>query len=153
MSDIGTEMTLAEIVTIEAAAGSFELTEAAALRRQTLGAADDEATAELGHILAGYAPDDEEASAALSAVLDSLAAGEGKGGAVLVTGPPGSGKSHLLGTLLLLAGSDAARKLLARARGEYVAPLKVLHDSAPLLVVPVPLNEHRGRDELLEAIC
>jgi energy-coupling factor transporter ATP-binding protein EcfA2 len=155
-------MTLAEIVTIEAAAASFELSEAAALRRQALGdlspealakgEADDEATAELGRILGGYAPDDEEASAALSAVLDSLAAGEGKGGAVLITGPPGSGKSHLLGTLLLLAGSDAARKLLARARGEYVAPLKVLHDSAPLLVVPVPLNEHRGRDELLEDI-
>ena len=152
MSEVRREMTFAEIVTIEAAAGSFELSEAAALRRRTLGAPDDEATAELGHILAGYAPDDEEASAALSAVLDSLAAAEGKGGAVLITGPPGSGKSHLLGTLLLLAGSDAARKLLARARGEYVDPLKVLHDSAPLLVVPVPLNEHRGRDELLEDI-
>ena len=145
-------MTLAEIVTIEATTASFELTDMAALRRRALGEVDEQTANELQRVLAAYSPEDEEAATALHTVLESLTADDGKGDGFLVTGPAGSGKTHLLGTLLLLAGADPARRDLARRHNEFTPPLRVLHDSPPLLVVPVPLNEHRGRDELLEDI-
>ncbi len=145
-------MTLAEVVTIELAAGSFELTDAAALRRRALGEMDEESAGELRRVLAAYSSEDQEAATSLLTVLESVTGDDGKGDAFLVTGPAGSGKTHLLGTLLLLAGADAARRDLARRDDEFTAPLRALHDAAPLLLVPVPLNEHRGRDELLEDI-
>lgn len=145
-------MNLAELLTTEDLALGFELNDAAALRRELLGEPDDAALARLDAILAGYAGDDPEAQAALGAVLGSLARGDGKGDGFLLTGPAGSGKSHLLGTLLLLAGAGRARKRLARANQALSDPLRVIHEAAPLLVVPLPLDEHSGRDELLEDI-
>ncbi|HUS81583.1 MAG TPA: DUF6079 family protein [Armatimonadota bacterium] len=145
-------MTLAEIVTIEAPEGRWELTEAAGLLRRLLKEPDEEALALVRRHLASYAAEDAEATEVLRAVLASMAAGEGKGAGFLLTGPAGCGKSHLLGALVLLAGSDEARRSLARQRDDLTGPLRALHGAAPLLVVPVPLEEHRGHDELLEDI-
>lgn len=145
-------MNLAELLTTDDLALGFELNDAATLRRKLLGEPDEATLARLDAVLAGYAGDDPEAQAALDAVLESLARGDGKGDGFLLTGAAGSGKSHLLGTLLLLAGAGRARKRLARANQTFSEALRVIHEAAPLLVVPLPLNEHSGRDELLEDI-
>ncbi len=145
-------MTLTELITIEGLQDSFELTDAAALRRELLGDVSEAASRRLDEVLSAYTRDDPEVTAALDAILGSLARDDGKGDGFLVTGPAGSGKSHLLGTLLLLAGCDEARKPLARSHPRHADPLRVLHEAAPLLVVPLPLDEHSGREELLEDI-
>ncbi len=145
-------MTLAELITIEGLQESFELADAAALRRRLLRDPDESTLAVLDDVLSAYGADDPEADVALSAVLAGLTRGDGRGGGFLVTGPAGAGKSHLLGTLLLLAGSGRARKKLALAKTGLADELRILHESAPLLVVPLPLEEHSGRDELLEDV-
>ncbi|MGC9319437.1 MAG: hypothetical protein ACP5KN_15495 [Armatimonadota bacterium] len=146
-------MTLAELITIEGLEESFELSDAAALRRRLLTGEDEQALHRLDDVLSAYVRDDPEMQTALDALLGSLARGDGRGDGFLLTGPAGSGKTHLLGTLLLLAGCDGARKRLARRRRRWAEHLRVLHESAPLLVVPLPLEEHSGRDELLEDVC
>lgn len=146
-------MTLSELITIEGLQDSFELGDAALLLRSLItGEPVEEDIERLDAVLSAYQRDDPEALEALQPVLASLARADGQGDGFLITGPAGAGKSHLLGTLLLLAGGDVARRRLARRKTEYAESLRVLHESAPLLVVPVPLEEHRGRDELLEDI-
>ncbi|MEA3401744.1 MAG: hypothetical protein U9R79_10940 [Armatimonadota bacterium] len=145
-------MTLAELITIEGLEESFELTDTAALRWRLLTDRDEQVLHRLDEVLSVYVRDDPEVETALDALLGSLARADGKGDGFLVTGPAGSGKTHLLGTVLLLAGCDDARERLARRRTRWADDLRVLHESAPLLVVPVPLEEHSGRDELLEDI-
>lgn len=145
-------MNLAELLTIDALTLGFELNDAAALRRELLHDPDEAVLSRLDGILEGYTDDDPEAQEALSSVLRSLARGDGRGDGFLLTGPAGSGKSHLLGTLLLLAGVGRARKRLARMNRALAEPLRLIHEGAPLLVVPLPLDEHSGRDELLEDI-
>ncbi|MGI5818791.1 MAG: DUF6079 family protein [Armatimonadota bacterium] len=145
-------MTLSELITIEGLQDSFELSDAALLRRQLLGEPGVRTLERLDGLLSAYTREDPEVDEALAAVLNSFTRGDGKGDGFLLSGPAGAGKSHLLGTLLLLAGSDHARKRLARRKTEFADTLKVLHESPPLLVVPLPLEEHSGRDELLEDI-
>ncbi len=146
-------MTLSELISIEGLQDSFELSDAALLLHRLI--ADEPTGSDLERldaILSAYQCDDPEVLEALGRVLASLARADGEGDGFLISGPPGAGKSHLLGTILLLAGSDAARKRLARRKTDYADDLRVLHESAPMLVVPVPLEEHGGRDELLEDI-
>ncbi|MFO8079547.1 MAG: DUF6079 family protein [Armatimonadota bacterium] len=145
-------MTLSELITITGLQDSFELSDAALLRRQLLGEPGPVTIDRLEATLSAYTRDDPEIEEALSELLDSLARGDGKGDGFLISGPAGAGKTHLLGTLLLLAGSESARKRLARQKTQFADDLRVLHESAPLLVVPLPLEEHSGRDELLEDI-
>ncbi len=145
-------MTLAELITIQGLHDSFELTEAASLRRRLSHDPDDDTPARLDEVLSACAGDDPEVAAALDAVLGSLARGDGRGDGFVVTGPVGAGKTHLLGTILLLAGAGRARKRLARRQTRLAEPLRIVHEAAPLLVVPLPLEEHSGRDELLEDI-
>jgi hypothetical protein len=145
-------MTLAEILTIQTTESGAELTDTARLLRRLAAEPDEAALAEAEQYLKSYSPDDAEATEVLRAVLAGFTEGEGKGAGFLVTGPPGCGKSHLLGAVMLLAGADEARRTMAHQRSDLVRPLRALHDAPPLLVVPVPLEEHRGRDELLEDI-
>ncbi|MFW6156055.1 MAG: hypothetical protein ACOC7J_01945, partial [Armatimonadota bacterium] len=145
-------MTLSELITIKGLQDSFELSDAALLRRQLLGEPGPVTIDRLEAALSAYTRDDPEIEEALSELLGSLARADGKGDGFLISGPAGAGKTHLLGTLLLLAGSDHARKRLARQKTQFADDLKLLHESAPLLVVPLPLEEHSGRDELLEDI-
>ncbi|MCD6360779.1 MAG: hypothetical protein J7M38_07920, partial [Armatimonadetes bacterium] len=145
-------MTLAEILAIQIPETNCELSDIAALLRRLTLQPDEEALAGARRLLSSYHEEDEESSRILHQVLASVTAGEGKGEGMLLTGPAGSGKSHLLGALALLIGSDEARRIMARLRKDLVQPLKALHDAPPLLVVPIPLDEHRGQDELLEDI-
>lgn len=145
-------MTLSELIAIEGLQDSFELSDAALLRRQLIGEPGVATLGRIDGVLSAYTRDDPEVAEALTPILSSLARADGKGDGFLLSGPAGSGKSHLLGTLLLLTGSDDARKRLARQKTELADALRVLHESAPLLVVPLPLEEHSGRDELLEDI-
>ncbi|MGD9497341.1 MAG: DUF6079 family protein [Armatimonadota bacterium] len=145
-------MTLADLITTDALPASFELNDAASLRRRLLGELDADTAARLDAVLGAIPGEDPELSAALDAILGTLTRGDGRGDGLLVTGPAGSGKSHLLGTILLLAGAGRARKRLARLQPRLAVPLRALHEMAPLLIVPLPLEEHSGRDELLEDI-
>ncbi len=71
---------------------------------------------------------------------------------MLVQGPAGAGKSHLLIiTALLLEYAPVWTEFLA-AHPAYEDIHASLTAQRPLLVVPVPLAEHRGRDEHLEDI-
>lgn len=146
-------MTLSELITIEGLQESFELGDATLLLRRLLaGEPSQEDLDHLDAVLSAYQRDDAEVLEALGSVLTSLARSDGQGDGFLITGPAGAGKSHLLGTLLLLGACDVTRKRLARRKTDYAEALRVLHEAAPVLVVPVPLEEHSGRDELLEDI-
>ncbi|MFQ5809129.1 MAG: DUF6079 family protein, partial [Armatimonadota bacterium] len=70
----------------------------------------------------------------------------------LIDGVHGSGKTHLLSVLALLLESEVARSVFAQAHAEFRDVLARLDRQPPLLVVPVSLDEHRGRNELLEDI-
>lgn len=67
-------------------------------------AAGGACAAELDCLLGGYLLDDPETKAAFEAVCRSLGRPEPRGDAFLVAGVYGSGKSHLLAALALLAG-------------------------------------------------
>jgi|LSQX01.3.fsa_nt_gb energy-coupling factor transporter ATP-binding protein EcfA2 len=145
-------MTLSDLLTIEGLQDSFELDDAAAMRRRLLGEPDQAAVDRLDDILSAYTHDDPELLGTVGPMLERLSSGDGKGEGFLITGPAGAGKSHLLATLLLLAGAPDARKRLARRQRQFADHLKAIHEMAPLLVVPLPLEEHSGREELLEDI-
>ena len=92
-------MTLSERITIEGLEDSFELSDAALLRRQLIGEPGVKTLERLDAVLSTYARDDPEVDQALAPLLASLARDDGKGDGFLISGPAGAGKSHLLGTL------------------------------------------------------
>ncbi len=89
----------------------------------------------------------------MSAPADGGAPGPAGGGAgFLIDGVHGSGKTHFLSVLSLLLEYQAARDIFAGAHPEFGEVLARLGAEQPLLVVLIPLDEHRGRNELLEDI-
>ncbi|MFQ6097248.1 MAG: hypothetical protein ACE5O2_05920, partial [Armatimonadota bacterium] len=106
----------------------------------------------LRSLVGEYLVTDPTNAAAVRAVLQSLAQPAEGGGAFLIEAAPGAGKSHFLAVLALVLEYGVARQLFARSHPEFADLCSALARLGRLLVVPVGLDEHRGRSELLEDI-
>ncbi len=105
----------------------------------------------LGAIVAEFIVRDAANVAAVEALLSGLARPD-RGGGFLVSGAHGSGKTHLLAVLALLAEYAPARRAFAQTHAAFEVALAPLDEQRRTLVVPISLDEHRGRDEQLEDI-
>lgn len=126
-----------------------------AVARATVDQEGDELTdacrAALSPVIAQFIPDGRENDAALRAMLASLARPERHGGAFYLWGLAGTGKSHMLALLALLAESQAARDLFAQCHPSF-ADLCAKLPEAPPLVVMADLAAHRGQHDELEDV-
>lgn len=109
-------------------------------------------TQHLRSVVADYLVEAPENDLALRAVLSSLAGEADVGDGFLIAGPHGSGKSHLLVLLALLAEYAPAREAFVRSHPQYRDLLAQLDARQRLLVVPVSLDQHRGESERLEDV-
>jgi len=104
---------------------------------------------QLSELLESYvATKDDEAGQALAAIVDSLVAGTDEGSSIIVQGSSRSGKSHLLAAVALLLEHPAAWQIFLDSHPYFQA----IHQTSPMLVVPVTLAEHRGDQEHIEDI-
>ena len=94
---------------------------------------------------------DGSAAVALRTTLESVCRRDG-GAGLLIDGVHGSGKTHFLSVLALLLEYSEARHVFAEAHPDFRDLLDRLDRQPPILVVPVSLDQHRGRSELLEDI-
>jgi len=114
--------------------------------------ASRETEADLRALLELYFIDQADNRRAWEAALTSLARAEGPGRGFLISGAYGSGKSHMLAALSLLAEHPAAWNHFlrshpwARSFGRAFAPAR------RLLAVTVPLDNYRGSAHDLESI-
>ncbi|MCE5239895.1 hypothetical protein LLH23_15625 [bacterium] len=108
--------------------------------------------AQAGEIIEPYITPTDPASDPLYRFLKGIAGNGGRGAGLLVRGPRSSGKTHLLAVADLLLEYPRVRPLMAATHEGYEALLKSLERVDPLLVVPVPLQEHRAHDEHLEDV-
>ncbi|MBU0606570.1 MAG: hypothetical protein KKI08_01735 [Armatimonadetes bacterium] len=108
--------------------------------------------AQAGEIIEPYITPTDPAADPLYRFLKSIAGNGGRGAGLLVRGPRSSGKTHLLAITDLLLEYPRVRPLMAATHESYETVLKSLDRVDPLLVVPVPLEEHRAHDEHLEDI-
>lgn len=105
----------------------------------------------LDELLADYVSSEAEAVDPLRVLLNAVAANGERGGAFMVRGNAGTGKSHLLSVLALLLQHPAAWTVLLRSHPTY-GDLHPRLAGKRHLVVPIPLSEHRGHEEHLEDI-
>ncbi len=108
---------------------------------------------QLSDLLNNYvATEHDEAGQALQAIVELIVAGADEGSSIIVQGPARSGKSHLLAVIALLLEYPAAWQTFIDTHPYFQAIQQKLHQSLPMLVVPVSLAEHRGDQEHLEDI-
>jgi hypothetical protein len=105
-----------------------------------------------GEIIEEYITPLDPAADALYRFLKSVSSDGGRGAGLLIRGSRSSGKTHLLAVADLLLEYPQLRPLMAASHAPYEAVLNSLSRVDPLLVVPVPLHEHRAHDEHLEDI-
>jgi len=92
-------------------------------------------------LLAGYSLAEPETRAAFEAITRSLARDEARGDAFLVSGVYGSGKSHLLAAVMLLAGHP--RESWPHFLSSHPGYDRVVaRFGGPRLVVAIPLDEY-----------
>lgn len=103
-------------------------------------------------ILQGYVTPADPAADPLYGFLRGVARNGGRGGGFLVRGPRSAGKTHLLAVAALLLEYPRLRPLFAANHPGYQGLLSSLSALDPMIVVPVPLEEHRAHDEHLEDI-
>ena len=102
----------------------------------------------LGRLLAS----EGEFAAALQAILSGVIADPGRGFGMLLRGPAGAGKTHLMCAAgLLLEYPQVWPSFLGTHPGFGILADRVA-TARPIVVVPIPLAEHRGHDEHLEDI-
>jgi len=106
----------------------------------------------LRRVVDEYLVEAPENDAALRAVLGSLSRDVPSGDGFLISGAHGSGKTHLLALLALLAEYQPAREAFAHSHPQYDELLAQLGARRRLLVVPISLDQHRGESEHLEDI-
>ncbi len=106
---------------------------------------------QLTELLGQYVAAEAEPMDVLRVILTTIAANGERGGAFLVRGSGGSGKSHLLSAIALLLQSTPAWSVFVNAHPSYADLRQPLSDRH-YLVVPIPLAEHRGHDEHLEDV-
>lgn len=123
----------------------------AALDRETagysLGTQD-----QLRALLGGYVARDDETETALRLLLPALFGAVTTGQAAVVQGPARSGKSHLLALLALLGEYPGLWPFFLETHPQFTALYQTLRPEGKFLLVPVPLEEHRGQEERLENI-
>jgi hypothetical protein len=146
---------IADLIRTVALDRSLPLAQVAALRAR-LEQEGDHLTAEtqaaLQQLVGDYLLDGGESEAVLRQVIGSLARPERHGAAFYLHGMAGTGKSHTLGLVALLAESPAARKLFAERHPAFADVCAALDKAPPLLVVLVDLSAHRGHQEQLEDV-
>lgn len=103
-------------------------------------------------ILGGYVTAADPAADPLYRFLRSVAGNGGRGGGFLVRGPHRAGKTHLLAVAALLLEYPRLRPVFIASHPGYAGLLGSLGPLDPIIVVPVPLEEHRAHDEHLEDI-
>ncbi len=112
-----------------------------------------QAASQLSRLLDNYiAAGGDEAEQALSGILESVLSEGGQGSSILVQGPARSGKSHLLAAAVLLLDCPAAWPAFLSNHPQFEPLHRRIQQTHPVLVVPVPLDEHRGDQEHLEDI-
>jgi len=147
-------MKICDLISVHDAARAIDLASveqlAADLAREgadlTLGSAT-----QLAELLGEYVTAEEEPVDVLRVILGSIARNGERGGAFLVRGSGGSGKSHVLAAIALLLRHAAATSAFVDTHPSY-ADLRDRLRGRRYLVVPIPLAEHRGHDEHLEDI-
>ena len=150
-------MRIADLIEIDPLPPMVQLGEAAALRARLHregGRPDGPALRALRAWVGSYILDGGGNQAALTSILRTLCRRDAAGAAYLVRGMPGSGKTHLLGLLALLAEAGLRPEL----QPAWEALLEANPGAAPLrglrlprlLVVPVDLAAYRGQREELE---
>jgi hypothetical protein len=105
-----------------------------------------------GEIIEDYITPLDPAADALYRFLKGVSGNGGRGAGLLIRGPRSSGKSHLLAVADLLLEYPQLRPLMASSHAPYESLMNSLGRVDPLLVVPIPLHEHRASDEHLEDI-
>lgn len=108
--------------------------------------------ASAAEIIDSYITPDDPAADPLYRFLKSIAGNGGRGAGFLMRGPRSSGKTHLLALADLLLEYPRLRPMMMASHGGYEQVLGTLSRIDPILVVPVPLDEHRAHDEHLEDI-
>ena len=103
-------------------------------------------------IIESYLTAQDPAADPLYRFLKSLAGNGGRGAGFLMRGPRSSGKTHLLALADLLLEYPRLRPMMGESHAGYGQLLDTLPQIDPVLVVPVPLDEHRAHDEHLEDI-
>lgn len=147
-------MRISDLITVRDAARAVDLGSVAQLLETVERESPDltlDTVGALGDLLGEYVTAETEPVDVLRVALDALGRQEEGGGAFLVRGGRGAGKSHLLAALYLLAQSEAAVSVFTEAHPAY-AELCARPLRRRLLIVPIPLAEHRGLDEHLEDI-
>ncbi len=109
-------------------------------------------SAQIAEILEPYIVPADPAADPLYRFLKAVATNGGRGVGMIVRGPHSSGKTYLLALADLLLEYPQLRPQMAAAHPAYEDALKSLARMDPLLVVPIPLEEHRAHDEHLEDI-
>ncbi|MHB8994855.1 MAG: hypothetical protein ACYC63_06375 [Armatimonadota bacterium] len=109
-------------------------------------------SAAAGDIIEQYVTPADPAADPLYRFLKSIAGNGGRGAGFLMRGPRSSGKTHLLAAADLLLEYPRLRAMMTAAHEAYSQVLNPLSRIDPILVVPVPLEEHRAHDEHLEDI-
>ncbi len=148
-------MRIADLVELQKMARSLDL---AGLRdiREALDATDGSPSlltaTELNELLSEYVLLTGIGDDALHRLFEELLSDIATGAALMVQGPAGAGKTHLLCVAALLLEYPALRSLFAQAHPEYEEILRRMDRKAAPLVVPVSLQEHRAEDEHLEDI-
>jgi len=149
-------MRIADLLSISEVSRAISLSEVGALRESIDREGESRSLqtgATLQELLTDYvAQPDDEADVALRAILGHVAEGRGQGAGILVQGPAGAGKSHLLlATALLLEYPELWPDFIT-THPAYESLRASLVVQRRKLVVPLPLAEHRGHNEHLEDI-
>ncbi|MEN6549416.1 MAG: hypothetical protein ABFE07_25500 [Armatimonadia bacterium] len=108
--------------------------------------------ANVGEILEEYVTPLDPGADPLYRFVKTVSVNGGRGAGFLVRGPRSSGKTHLLAVADLLLEYPRVRPIMAQTHSGYEQALRGLEKLDPVLVVPVPLQEHRAHDEHLEDI-
>ncbi len=148
--------TIGDLISISEDIELVSLSNLASLREELAREPDElslPVAAQMRGVLEDYiAAEGDEAEDALSGIIDAVMSDGGEGSAMLVGGPARSGKSHLLAVVALLLEYAAGRRLLLSNHAHFAPGVRRIEQARPVLVVPVPLDEHRGDQEHLEDI-
>jgi hypothetical protein len=148
-------MRVGDLVSISDFPAVVSLAHVAALKNRLVQEGDSlspESAQTLAGYLSEYFTTEPENRAACRSILDSLARADGPGGAFMVRGVYGSGKSHLLAVVSLLAEFPQAWPVFLAAHLEFRDIARCFHPERRLVVVQLALDEASPHTQPLEEI-